>query len=662
MENKIVRIKELVELLNNASDAYYNTGNTIMDDKAFDRLLDELKSLEEETGVIMSVSPTQNVGYEVKSKFDKIKHSHPMLSLDKTKSIEDLKKFSNNKDFILSLKMDGLTVLLTYDNGKLIQAETRGNGETGEIITHNARVFENIPLNINYKGRLEIEGEAVITYDDFRKINSLIENPDDKYKNPRNLVSGSVRQLDSNIAAQRHIKFIAWKVPTDIGINSFRDRLEFVKKLGFDIVPSVTTNDIEHFDFLIENLKNIASEKMFPIDGLVMTYNDIQYGESLGNTGKFPRHSIAYKFYDEVYETELLDIEWTVGRTGTITPTAVFAPVEIDGTTVERASVHNISVLTQLDLHISDIIEIHKSNQIIPQIKRNISAEQRIDTDYIVIPGTCPVCNGATKIVETDNSKILICTNPDCAAKKLAQFTHFVSHNCMNVIGMSKAILERFISLGFLHEYADIYRLKQHRGQLVLLDGFGAKSVDKLLNSIEESRHVKLENFINALGIPNIGLAAAKTISNYFEGNYERFIEAWRDCFDFSELDDFGVIMSESLDNYLCEHINEVQALAEEIYFVLPEKSNDSSFSGLKFCITGSFSQPRDELKKRLEAKGAKFVSSVSKNLDVLFVGDKAGSKLTKAQSLGVRVAYEDELVNYLRLKSRVSGRKINER
>lgn len=648
MENKIVRIKELVELLNNASDAYYNTGNTIMDDKTFDRLLDELESLEEETGVIMSVSPTQNVGYEVKSKLDKIKHSHPMLSLDKTKSIEDLKKFSNNKDFILSLKMDGLTVLLTYDNGKLIQAETRGNGETGEIITHNARVFENIPLNIDYKGRLEIEGEAVITYDDFRKINSLIENPDDKYKNPRNLVSGSVRQLDSNIAAQRHIKFIAWKVPTDIGINSFRDRLEFVKKLGFDIVPSVTTNDIEHFDFLIENLKNIASEKMFPIDGLVMTYNDIQYGESLGNTGKFPRHSIAYKFYDEVYETELLDIEWTVGRTGIITPTAVFAPVEIDGTIVERASVHNISVLTQLDLHVGDIVEVYKANQIIPQIERNISAEQRIDTDYIVIPGTCPVCNGATKIVETDNSKILICTNPDCAAKKLAQFTHFVSRNCMNVIGMSEATIERFISLGFLHEYADIYRLKQHRGQLVLLDGFGAKSVDKLLNSIEESRHVKLENFINALGIPNIGLAAAKTISNYFEGNYERFIEAWRDCFDFSELDDFGVIMSESLDNYLCEHINEVQALAEEMYFVLPKKSNDSSLSGLKFCITGSFSQPRDKLKKCLEAKGAKFVSYVSKNLDVLFVGDKAGSKLTKAQSLGVRVAYEDELMNMI--------------
>ena len=370
MENKIVRIKELVELLNNASDAYYNTGNTIMDDKAFDRLLDELKSLEEETGVIMSVSPTQNVGYEVKSKLDKIKHSHPMLSLDKTKSIEDLKKFSNNKDFILSLKMDGLTVLLTYDNGKLIQAETRGNGETGEIITHNARVFENIPLNIDYKGRLEIEGEAVITYDDFRKINSLIENPDDKYKNPRNLVSGSVRQLDSSIAAQRHIKFIAWKVPTDIGINSFRDRLEFVKKLGFDIIPSVTTNDIEHFDFLIENLKNIASEKMFPIDGLVMTYNDIQYGESLGNTGKFPRHSIAYKFYDEVYETELLDIEWTVGRTGIITPTAVFAPVEIDGTLVEKASMHNVSVMEELlgTPYIGQKIQVYKANCIIPCI------------------------------------------------------------------------------------------------------------------------------------------------------------------------------------------------------------------------------------------------------------------------------------------------------
>lgn len=646
--NKIDRIKELVELLNKASDAYYNTGDTIMEDKEFDGFLDELKSLEEDTGVIMSVSPTQNIGYEVQSALEKISHSHLMLSLDKTKSIEDLKKFSNNKDFILSLKMDGLTVLLTYNNGELIQAETRGNGEIGEIITHNARVFENIPLNIDYKGHLEVEGEAIITYSDFEKINSLIKNPDDRYKNPRNLVSGSVRQLDSSTAAQRHIKFIAWKVPTDIGINSFRDRLEFVKDLGFDIVPSYTTNDIGHFDFLIEDLKNIASKKMYPIDGLVMTYNDIRYGESLGNTGKFPRHSIAYKFYDETYETELLDIEWTVGRSGTITPTAVFAPVEIDGTIIEKASVHNISILTQLDLHVGDIIEVYKANMIIPQIKRNISAEQRIDTDYIIVPGTCPVCGGATRITETDNSKILICTNPDCAAKKLAQFVHFVSRNCMNIVGMSEATLERFISLGFLHEYTDIYRLKEHYGQLVLLDGFGTKSVDKLLNSIEESRHVKLENFINALGIPNIGLAAAKTISKFCEGDVIKFLILWGEDFNWETLDDFGEVMAKSINQYLRYNYYRIVFLIQELKFELPEENNDNSLDGLKFCITGSFSQSRDELKKKLESKGAKFVSSVSKNLDILFVGDKAGSKLTKAQNLGVKVADEAELMNII--------------
>lgn len=652
MENKIVRIKELVELLNNASDTYYNTGNTIMDDKAFDRLLDELKSLEEETGVIMSVSPTQNVGYEVKSKLDKIKHSHPMLSLDKTKSIEDLKKFSNNKDFILSLKMDGLTVLLTYDNGKLIQAETRGNGETGEIITHNARVFENIPLNIDYKDRLEVEGEAVITYDDFRKINSLIENPDDKYKNPRNLVSGSVRQLDSSIAAQRHIKFIAWKVPTDIGINSFRDRLEFVKKLGFDIVPSVTTNDIEHFDFLIENLKNIASEKMFPIDGLVMTYNDIQYGESLGNTGKFPRHSIAYKFYDEVYETELLDIEWTVGRTGIITPTAVFAPIEIDGTIIERASVHNISVLTQLDLHVGDIVEVYKANQIIPQIERNISAEQRIDTDYIVIPGTCPVCNGATKIVETDNSKNLICTNPDCAAKKLAQFVHFVNRNCMNIVGMSEATIERLISLGFLHEYADIYHLKEHRGQLVLLDGFGTKSVDKLLNSIEKSRHVKLENFINALGIPNIGLAAAKTISKFCEGDVQKFLNLWGEGFNWETLDDFGEVMAKSIDQYLAHNYYQTVSLIQKLEFEAIEKVEvkDSMFTGKSICVTGKLNHfTRNSINEKIVSLGAKAVSSVSSKTDYLITNEASGSsKYKKAVELNIPIITEDKFLEMI--------------
>ena len=649
---KINRIKELVGLLNKASDVYYNTGGSIMDDKEFDTLLDELKSLENDTGIIMSVSPTQNIGYEVKSALEKIKHSHPMLSLDKTKSVEDLKKFTHNKDFILSLKMDGLTVLLTYDKGKLIQAETRGNGDVGESITHNARVFENIPLSIAYKAHLEVEGEAIITYDNFEKINSLIINSDDKYKNPRNLVSGSVRQLDSSIAAQRHIKFIAWKVPTNIGINSFRDRLMFVENLGFDIVPTCTTNDTDHFDFLIENLKNIADERMYPIDGLVMTYNDVQYGESLGNTGKFPRHSIAYKFYDEVYETELLDIEWTVGRTGTITPTAVFKPVEIDGTTVERASVHNVSILTQLDLHAGDIIEVCKSNQIIPQIKRNISAKNRIDTDYIIIPSKCPVCGGDAVIKETDNSKILVCTNPDCAAKKLANFTHFVSRECMDIKNLSEATLERFISLGFLHEYADIYRLKEHRGQMVLLDGFGAKSVDKLLNSIEESRHVKLENFINALGIPNIGLAAAKTISKFCEGDVLKFLNLWGEGFNWETLDDFGEVMAKSINQYLTHNYHQTVFLIQELEFELPEKIKvkDNPFAGKSLCVTGKLSHfTRSSINEKIASLGAKAVGSVSSKTDYLITNEaSSSSKYKKAVELNINIITEDRFLKMI--------------
>lgn len=649
---KINRIKELVGLLNKASDVYYNTGGSIMDDKEFDTLLDELKSFENDTGIIMSVSPTQNIGYEVKSALEKIKHSHPMLSLDKTKSVEDLKKFTHNKDFILSLKMDGLTVLLTYDKGKLIQAETRGNGDVGEIITHNARVFENIPLSIDYKEHLEVEGEAIITYDDFEKINSLIINSDDKYKNPRNLVSGSVRQLDSSIAAQRHIKFIAWKVPTNIGINSFRDRLMFVENLGFDIVPTCTTNDTDHFDFLIENLKNIADERMYPIDGLVMTYNDVQYGESLGNTGKFPRHSIAYKFYDEVYETELLDIEWTVGRTGTITPTAVFKPVEIDGTTVERASVHNVSILTQLDLHAGDIIEVCKSNQIIPQIKRNISAKNRIDTDYIIIPSKCPVCGGDAVIKETDNSKILVCTNPDCAAKKLANFTHFVSRECMDIKNLSEATLERFISLGFLHEYADIYRLEEHRGQMVLLDGFGAKSVDKLLNSIEESRHVKLENFINALGIPNIGLAAAKTISKFCEGDVLKFLNLWGEGFNWETLDDFGEVMAKSINQYLTHNYHQTVFLIQELEFELPEKIKvkDNPFAGKSLCVTGRLSHfTRSSINEKIASLGAKAVGSVSSKTDYLITNEaSSSSKYKRAVELNINIITEDKFLKMI--------------
>lgn len=647
--NKINRIKELVEQLNKASDAYYNTGDTLMSDKTFDGLFDELSVLEKETGLIMATSPTQNVGYEVKSELTKVKHNHPMLSLAKTKDVNDIISFLDGRNYIVMGKMDGLTCSLRYVDGDLVSAETRGNGEIGEDILHCAKVITNIPLKINHPGELIVDGEVIITYEDFEKINAQL--PDDqKYKNPRNLASGSIRQLDSSIAAQRHMKFIAWKAVDGIYGSRFSDRLIRLHELGFEVVPFTWNYKASVIDMEsdIRTIQHICASDSCPIDGCVIGYDNVEYGESLGATGHHLRSQLAYKFYDETYETELLDIEWTVGRTGTITPTAVFSPVEIDGTLVEKASVHNISVLTQLDLHVGDIIEVYKANMIIPQVHRNVSAESRINTDYIVIPATCPVCGGIAEIKETDNSKILVCTNSDCAAKKLAQFTHFVSRNAMDIRGLSEATLETFISQGYLKTFKDIYYLHEHRNKLIRLDGFGPKSIDKLLASIEKSRDVKLENFIAALGIPNIGLSAAKSIAKYCNDDFYEFGELFYSNFDWTKLDDFGEVTADSLNNYFDKHQVEVCDLANEMNFIISEKSNDNSLEGLKFCITGSFSQSRDLLKKQLEAKGAKFVSSVSKNLDVLFAGEKAGSKLTKAQQLGVKVMDENELISLL--------------
>ena len=659
----IKRIKELVTLLNRASDAYYNTGNTIMEDREFDALIDELRGLEQETGFIMAMSPTQKVGYEVKSELQKVKHNHPMLSLDKTKSLDDILKFLGDQVFVAMPKMDGLTCSLRYIDGKLVSAETRGDGEIGESVLHCAKVVKNIPTQISYKNELIVDGEMIIADDDFEAINNAL--PDrEKYKNSRNLVSGSIRQLDSSIAAQRNMRFIAWKCITPIHIensyednNSFCWRLQQLNQLGFEVVDfgfdrirNLKTmrqyrskNAIAILEDIVKTIENWAIERGYPIDGCVFGYDDIAYGESLGATEHHLRSQYAFKFKDEIYETTLLDVEWNPTRTGLVSPVAVFKPVDLDGAITTRATLHNLSIVKQLELGIGDKITVYRSNMVIPKIDDNLTR-----SNTLVIPKKCPCCGAETIIKDTDNSQVLMCPNPDCTAKKIAQFTHFVSRKCMNIDGLSEKTLEVLISHGFLRNFKDIYHLSTRRNELIYLDGFGEKSIDNLLKSIEDSRNVKLENFITALGIPNIGSSAAKMIANRFEGNYERFIEAWRDCFDFSELNDFGVVMSESLDDYLCKHINEVRALDEEMHFIIPEKKNDNSLEGLKFCITGSFSQSRDELKKCLEAKGAKFVSSVSKNLNVLFCGDKAGSKLTKAQQLGVRIANEDELMQMI--------------
>lgn len=508
---KLIRIKRLIKQLNEYRDSYYNEARSDVSDAAYDKLFDELSELEKDTGIVYTNSPTQTVGYVVKSELEKVKHSHPMLSLDKTKSVDDLVKFAGEKDCILSLKMDGLTCLLTYENGELVQGETRGDGEVGELITHNAKVFDNIPLTIDYKGHFEIEGEAIITYDDFNKINESLSE-DKKYKNPRNLASGSVRQLDSKIASQRHIKFIAWKVPTEVASNSFINRLQYAAELGFDTVPFLPirgNSNAEFINIVIEQLQRRANERSFPIDGLVATYNDITYGESLGMTGHHPKHSIAFKFYDEEVETVLKNIEWSMGKIGSLTPVAIFDPVEIDGTMVERASLHNVSILTKLDLQIGDTIIVYKANQIIPQVKENLSAKDR-ESAYIRIPSQCPVCESSTQIVKENDSEVLMCTNPHCKGKLLGRVSHFVSKKGMDISGLSEETIKKLIELGWIAEITDIYNLDQYYDRLSTMSGFGKKSVDKLRKSIENSKTVRLDKFIASLSIPGIGTSQSK--------------------------------------------------------------------------------------------------------------------------------------------------------
>ena len=644
--NKIDRIKELVNLLNHYRNEYYNNSHSEISDFEYDQLFDELSHLESETGFIMAVSPTQTVGYEVVSELEKVEHNHPMLSLDKTKSVDDVIKFLGDKDGVIMAKVDGLTCSLRYVNGHLISAETRGNGEVGEDILHCAKTIKNIPLEINCLDEVIVDGEVIITYDDFEKINATLPEGQ-KYKHPRNLASGSIRQLDSSIAAQRNMKFIAWKLIKGITSNSFFDNWLFMDSLGFDVVMLLSLPSQLINKQLVENaiyqIQDNAKNDGIPIDGCVFGYDDIAYGESLGATGHHLRSQLAFKFYDELYSTKLQYIDWTIGKSAQLTPTAVFDAVEIDGTEITRASLHNISIIKNLGLTNQCTVNVFKANQIIPQID---SCESDGHGE-IEIPTTCPICGGATTIKKDNESEVLICTNPECAGKKLAQFTHFVSKKGMDIRGMSEATLQDLISLGFLRNFKDIYHLSDHRQQLILLDGYGQKSIEKLLKSIEDSRNVKLENFIAALGIDGIGSSAAKTMASYFK-DLDAILDAYEQGFDWTVLNDFGQTTANNINKFFENNIAMIYSLSKEMNFIVKEEATDNSLEGLKFCITGSFSQSRDGLKKQLEDKGAKFVSSVSKNLDVLFAGEKAGSKLAKAQQLGVKVANEDELMKML--------------
>lgn len=653
--DKVKRIKELTQQLNHYRDSYYNDSISEISDQEYDNLFDELKQLEEETNIVMTNSPTHTVGYEVRSKLEKVKHSHPMLSLGKTKSVNNLRNFASDKDCLFMCKMDGLSILLTYENGQLVKAETRGDGEIGEDVTHNARVFENIPLHIDYMGHLEVEGEAIITYEDFEKINSKLSE-DEKYKNPRNLVSGSVRQLDSNIAAQRHIKFIVWKILTekDYVLAGFQD----AEELGFEIVPYVTCKagpfEIEILDN-IEWLKNKANNNDFPIDGLVMTYNDIAYGESLGTTEHHPKHSLAFKFYDDIYPTKLLDVEFTMGKTGVLTPTAIFEPVEIDGTMVERASLHNISIMKNLGIvSKNQEIGVYKSNMIIPQIEYAKKMDCITEEEKIYIPHTCPICGSNTKIVKDNDTEVLICINPDCKGRLLGKLSHFVSKNAINIDGLSEQTLQKFIDLGWLSSFKDIYYLSEHKKEMYKLDGLGKRSVDKLLESIEKSRNTTLDSFIYGLCIPLIGRTASKTIAKRFgSGNVEEFYDAWSD-YNFSQLENFGSTMNQSMHDFYSQNFKWLSDLINEFNFQSAERlsNTNSSIYGKTFVITGSLSnyKNRDELVSVIEKLGGKVSGSVSSKTNYLINNDvqSNSSKNKKAHNLGILIITESDFVQMI--------------
>lgn len=636
--SKIEKIKELTDLLNKASDAYYNTGNTIMEDREFDTLVEELRNLEQETGFVMATSPTHKVGYEVKSELQKVTHNHPMLSLAKTKDWNEFIQYFCSKDVIGMLKMDGLTCSLRYINGELVSAETRGNGEIGEDILHNIKTVKTVPQKIPYKDELIVDGEIICTYDDFKPFAS-------EYKNPRNFASGSIRLLDSNECAKRPLTFVAWNIIKGFeDENSFLKKLYLIEKQGFTVVPWTSSFDWDAKDFLIEQAKKYG----YPIDGLVGRFDDIKYGESLGATSHHSNAAYAFKFGDETYETTLRGVEWNTTRTGIIAPVAIFDEVDLDGALTTRATLHNLSIIEQLELGIGDTITVYRSNMVIPKIDDNLTR-----SNTLKIPKTCPCCGKPTEVKYTDNSKVLVCTNPDCAAKKLARFTHFVSRKCMNIDGLSERTLEALISNNLIKNFRDIYHLNEHLDKLYTIDGMGKKSVENLLNSIEKSRDVKLENFIAALGIPNIGLSAAKAISKKFNGSHYDFVQALSSGYDFSQIDDFGEITNKSLHDWWHSKDPMVELLPMEVNFIVEnDASSNASLDGKSFCITGSLTHyvNRDALVKAINDNGGKYVSSVSKKTDYLINNDKTSTsgKNKKAIDLNIPIISEEDFINMI--------------
>ena len=644
MEEKFdakARIEYLVSELNRHTELY-DKGTPEISDKVWDDMYFELATLEHERGYILPNSPTQKVNYTVVNELRKVQHNHPMLSLDKTKDIQEIKSFVEGKDWIAMLKMDGLTCSLLYEDGRLVRAETRGDGEIGEDITHNAMVIPSIPKKIPYKERLVVDGEIICKLDDFKEFEG-------EYKNARNFASGSIRLLDSNECTKRKLTFVAWDVITGY---EYDDEVTLSKKLNqlydynFKVTPYFLDSDFEELESIVWSLKNIAELEEYPIDGLVFKWDNCLEYQLAGRTDHHFRGGLAFKLYDELYETKLLDIEWTMGKTNTLTPTAIFETVNIDGSDIGKASLHNISIIKKLGLTNNCTVKVYKANAIIPQID---SCLQDGDSD-IKIPKYCPVCGSETVVTKENESEVLMCTNANCSGKLLGRLKFFVSKPAMNIDGLSESILSILIGWNWVESFVDIYHLSEHKNEWMKVGGFGQKSVENILDAIEKSRDVKLENFICALSIDGVGKSASKTISDAFEGDFDKLLSAFSSGFDWSNLEDIGDKTAHNITKYFTDNIDEINALASEMRFSKRESKGvvDNPLSGLRFCITGSFSQSRDALKERLEGKGAKFVSGVSKNLDVLFCGEKAGSKLAKAQSLGVKVAYEDELMELL--------------
>ena len=643
-ESSIKKMKELGEKLREASRAYYQEDREIMSNVEYDALYDTLSALEKETGIVLADSPTVNVGYEAVEQLPKEEHERPMLSLDKTKEREALREFIGEHPTLLSWKLDGLTIVLTYENGELIKAVTRGNGIVGEVITNNARVFKNIPLKISFKGRLVLRGEAIITYSDFEKINETIGDADAKYKNPRNLCSGSVRQLNNEITAKRNVRFYAFSLVSAEGVdfrNSREVQFRWLNEQGFEVVEyrKVTA---ETLDEAMDYFAEAVTTNDFPSDGLVALYDDIAYGESLGTTAKFPRNAMAFKWADEMRDTRLLEIEWSPSRTGLINPVATFEPVELEGTTVSRASVHNISIMKELKLGIGDTIRVYKANMIIPQIAENLTGSGNAP-----IPHTCPACGQETVVKKENDVECLFCVNPGCPAKKIKSFGLFTSRDAMNIDGLSEATLEKFIARGFIHDFGDIFEISRYKDEIVEMEGFGQKSYDNLMESLERAKETTLPRVIYSLGIANIGLANAKVICRHFDNDLDRIRHASLE--EVSDIDTIGPVIAGNLVAYFKDEDNNrrLDHLMSFLHIQEDSPKQEQIFEGMNFVITGSLVHfgNRSEAKELIESLGGKVTGSVTKKTNYLINNDiqSNSSKNKKARELGIPILSEED-------------------